>query len=347
MNVSINNSLQQDLCLLTYNGNDIQIPQDGRLNLFMGIGLWSVKDGLSKGLPVDIMQMLLTAAIMRLQIKEAHPEKPSKVILLIADSMAVQEGAEKEKVSQLILLYKKSLEPLLELLKLKNDVEILLSSDLANSSDYEASLASVEESPLLTTLRTEDKAHYAYMRTQIAITYYMHKYRQVGIKIGWICTDSSKLLKVHLTPHYLKQWDELKFDRWCEIVCQDSTMQYLYAKAGLKQSGCHKQISVSEGCPYTAYDKDRRYIIQTQNKQEIKTICPLQKRVASHWNGIASLCSRLIQERAVDSRLLPEDCIKKSNAVLTVYNMLNHWANISVLASSANNSPHSTTCYQA
>lgn len=38
MSVSISNSLQQDLCLLTYKGNDIQIPQNGQLNLFMGNG---------------------------------------------------------------------------------------------------------------------------------------------------------------------------------------------------------------------------------------------------------------------------------------------------------------------
>ncbi len=114
-----------------------------------------------------------------------------------------------------------------------------------------------------------------------------------------------------MSPQSLKHWDELKFDRWCEAICQDSTMQYLYTKAGLKQSGHEKHVSVSEGCPYTAYPRDQRYIVQTQDKKDIKTICPIQKRVATHWKGIAEVCSSLMQAHLVDRTLLPEDCINK------------------------------------
>ena len=60
--------------------------------------------------------------------------------------MAIREGAEKEKVSDLVQLYKKSLEPLLNLLNMR-DAEILLSSDLENSEEYREALESVEESP--------------------------------------------------------------------------------------------------------------------------------------------------------------------------------------------------------
>lgn len=326
MNINISEILTQGLSLLTYNGNKITTPKD-QLNIFMGIGLWSVRDRLSEGLPVDVMLMLLSATIMRSQIREANRGKSSKVIILIADSMAVREGADKEKVSQLVRIYKKSLEALLDLLNIKESSDIILSSELESSKQYEEALESVEDSSIVKQLKIEDETHYAYIRTQTAITRYMNKYGHVGIKVGWICAESSKQLNDRVSPQFLKQWDELKFDRWCGAIFRDSTMQYLYAKAGLKQPGYDKGVSVSEGCPYTAYPGDQRYIVQTQNKRDIKTICPIQKRVATHWKGVAEVCSSLIQAHLVNSALLPEDCIKKSNAIATVYNMLNHLAN--------------------
>lgn len=183
-------------------------------------------------------------------------------------------------------------------------------------------------------LKIEDETHYAYIRTQSAITRYMNKYEHVGIKVGWVCAESSKQLNGRALAQSLKHWDELKFDRWCEEICEDSTMQYLYSKAGLKQPGINKQISVSEGCPYTAYPKDQRYSVQTEDKKDIRTICPVQKKVAAHWRGVAEVCSSLMQAHFVHRSLLPEDCIKKTNAVATVYNMLNHWSNPPVLSRS-------------
>jgi len=333
MNIEIRETLSQGLSLLTYNGNRIVTPKDNHLNIFMGIGLWSVRNGLSEGLPVDVMQMLLSAAIMRSQIIEANQGQSSKIILLIADSMAIREGADKEKTDQIIQIYKKSLEPLLYLLNIKESSEIILSSELESSGAYREVLESVENSPILKQLKEEDKIHYAYIRTQTAITRYMNTHGQAGIKVGWICAESSKQLHGRATAQSLKQWDELKFDRWCEEICEDSKIQYLYAKAGLKQSGHAKSISVSEGCPYTAYALDRRYSINTKGKADIKTICPIQKRVATHWKGIAEVCSTLIQARLAHCALLPEDCIKKNNAIGTVYTMLNHWTNPPVLPS--------------
>lgn len=327
MNINTAEVLSQGLSILTYNGNNIAPLQDHQLNIFMGIGLWSVRDGLSKGLPVDVMQMLLSAALMRSQIMGANQGRSSKVIILIADSMAIREGAEQEKVSLLVRIYKKSLETLLDLLSIKESSEIILSSELESSNPYKEVLKSVKNSQIVRQLKEEDETHYAYIRTQVAITRYMSIHGQAGIKVGWIFAESSKQLQGRATAQSLKPWDELKFDRWCVEICPDSTMQYLYTKAGLKQSGNDKKISVSEGCPYTAYPRDQRYIVRTQDKKDIKTICPIQKRTASHWKDIAELCSNLIKAHLVHRELLSENCIKNSNVIGTVYNMLNHWTN--------------------
>lgn len=325
--MNITETLSQGLSLVTYNGDNITIPRDNQLNIFMGIGLWSARDGLSEGLPIDVMQMLLSATMMRSQILEAHRGKSSKIIVIVADSMAVREGADKEKALQLVQIYKKSLGPLLDLLNIKDSSEIILSSELESYSQYQEVLESIENSRIVKQLKVEDEAHYAYVRTQAAITRYMNTHGHVGIKVGWMRADSSGHLKERGSAQSLKQWDELKFDRWCEEICEDSTMQYVYTKAGLKQSEKGRSVSVSEGCPYTAYSKDQRYIVRTEDQRDIKTICPIQKRVAAHWRGVAEVCLSLVQARLVHCMLLPEECIKTNNAVATVYNMLNHWAN--------------------
>ena len=137
--MNTNAILSQGLSLLTYNGDNMVTPKDNRLNIFIGIGLWSKKEGLSEGLPIDVMQMLLSATIMRAKIMEANPEKSSKVIILIADSMAVREGADRENISQIIKTYKRSLEPLLDMLNIKESSEIVLSSALENFANIKKS----------------------------------------------------------------------------------------------------------------------------------------------------------------------------------------------------------------
>lgn len=332
MSINISKTLTEGLSLLTYNGNKIVTPKDNRLNVYMGIGLWSLRDGLSEGLPVDVMQMLLSAALMRSQIMEEARGRSSKIIILIADSMAIREGADAQKTSQMVQIYKKSLEPLLDLLDIKASSEMVLSSELEGSAGYLESLKAVENSTIIKRLKEEDSVHYAYVRTQTAITRYMNTQGDVGVKVGWICNESSKHLGFRVKAQSLDRWDELKFDLLCEDICAESTMQYLYAKAGLKQSRSDKSINISEGAPYTAYSKDRRYIIQPQGQTNIKSICPIQKRVACQWKGIAELCSKLVQARLAHSSLLPEDCIEKNNAIRTVHNMLNYWANPPLLS---------------
>lgn len=161
-------------------------------------------------------------------------------------------------------------------------------------------------------MEAEDRDHHAYARTQTAITSYMHKHRGVGIKVGWA-----------LKKQCPESWDELKFDRLCSSACPEIGMQYLYAKAGLKHL---EDSNLKEGCPYTAFPQDRRYIVQLAQHKPLESICPLSKGEAARWKGIAEVCSRLIEAGLASQDLLPKNCINKNNAVKTVYKMLNHWS---------------------
>ena len=143
------------------------------------------------------------------------------------------------------------------------------------------------------------------------------------MKVGWLLKSSGEKLNDRSDP---ASWDELKFDRLHQAICPDSTIQSLYARAGMKQ-GRRQDIQIEEGCPYTAYEKDSRYVVQTQNKRDISTICPLQKRVAAQWQGVADVCTRLREMQIVSDRILPDPCIHPTNNVVTVYRMLNHWSN--------------------
>lgn len=321
--MTLNNILSQGLDVITYNSNKIKIPKD-KPHIYMGIGLYSKRDGLSEALPIDVMQMLLPAKMMSLQIKEANLGKPSRVIILIADSMAIREGAKQEQVSKLTEIYKKSLMCLLDLLDMTDDSEIVLSSELEKCTEYQKTFKSIENSEPVRLLKIKDPAHCAYIISQTANTICMNEYRNVGIKVGWIRAESNKQLNSCVSPESLKSWDELSFDLRCGAIRPDLKIQYLYTRAGLNQSRRGKYTNVSEGCPYTAYH-GARYVVRPGDKGNIITTYRLQKRVSKPWRRLAEVCWSLMQENVVSNTLLPKDCIQKNHAIATVYNMLNHW----------------------
>lgn len=331
MNTNETGILSQSLASITYNGSSLNIPQDKKLNIYMGIGLWSARDGLSTNLPVDIMQMLLSAAVLRSQIREANPEKNSKVILLIADSMAVREGADRYKVAQIALVYQKAIAQLLDLLNLQECAEIILSSDLEASDKFRQTHQLIESSDVIRSYTDETSRNY--VCTQTAITHYFHTYRDVGVKVGWIMQSSSQKLKDPVIDEL--PWDELKFDRLHQIICRTSTIQCLYAKAGLKQKRTGQSVEVNEGCPYTAYENDFRMVVQLEKQKEraeaaalpVKSRQAVNKRIAKQWKEVAKVCSALKAMQIVSDRLLPDSCIVKNQDVKTVCNMLDHWSN--------------------
>lgn len=311
--MNINRVNPQDLSLVTYNSSDLKPLKPNHPHIYMGIGLWSLKDGLSEGLPVDVMHMLLAAKLLQ----TINPERSPKVVILLADSMALREGADRGKVEQVSQIYQRSLEPLLRLLQLES--EIVLSSELEQCPQYNETLKRVDQSPLLQRMAVEDRVHHAYVRTQTAITAYMHQHRGVGVKVGWVHSHSIKP-KSSCIP---ESWDELKFDRLCASACPEIKIQCLYAKAGLKHL---VKVNLKEGCPYTAFSTDRRYIVQLTQPKPLKEICLLRRKEARQWKGVAELCSRLMEAGLASQKLLPRGCIRKTHAVATVYNMLNHWS---------------------
>ncbi|MCE2993826.1 MAG: hypothetical protein LW826_06500 [Candidatus Jidaibacter sp.] len=319
--------MSQQLSKATYNGQDIQ-PNLNRPNICMGIGMWSAKDKLSIGLPVDVMQMLLAATILSGQIAETHPGTRPKLIILIADGMAIREGADPAEVKDLVAKYQKCLESLLNLLKMQESSQLLLASQVEGLTEYQTVLDDTKQNSNMQAL-ISDIQHYNYILTQTALISYLEEHEKVGVKVGWLCEGSAKELEHGMTAAALKNWDELKFDRLRSQICCSSTMQYLYTKAGLKQTGNGKNISISEGCPYTAYPNDNRYIMQNSGSNNC-IVKNISKKIAQHWSRVAEVCS-VLSYREIDllpANIIPPDAIKKNNNVATVTNILNYWVNV-------------------
>lgn len=118
LGLEISSLLSRSLTLSTFNGDKLDIEKIIKPNIYMGIGMWSfIKNDLSLALPVDVMQMLMPATILRTLISE-RTHKNSELIILIADSMAVAEGASHTEVNRLTKQYIASLKEMLVLLNM-------------------------------------------------------------------------------------------------------------------------------------------------------------------------------------------------------------------------------------
>jgi hypothetical protein len=310
MNINNNQEiLSRSLVELTYNGEDLMRELRGlRSNIYMGLGLWSKKNGLSQGLPVDVMQMLLPAAVLRQAMLEAHPLCDSRIIILIAESMAIREGANRDQVSKIVELYKKSLERLLEMLNIRQCTEIVLTSSIEQTTDFEAIRTSLEGKKTVKEMRRKDPDHCIYQITQTAMSYYMHLNQNVGIKVGWSLNKAGS-------------WDEPRFDKVYAKIFPESNLKYLYVKAGVKLINADWR----GGCPYTAFKDDSSCIVQIEGDAKIDRSYCDQALVKNHWKGVAKLCSDLATASFVNASILPEDCIREDD-ISTIHRLLNHWA---------------------
>ncbi len=178
---------------LVWNGDEITMPEEGSRNCYMGLGMWSRTSGLSVGLPIDVIHMLVLAKVATRWMGDK-----SKLYILIADGMAISEGADPEEVRKITEIYKRSLQPYIDMLFLK--AKIVCFSDIET-------LIGISES---------------YTARQTAVTKFMKMRKGVGVKIGWKTT----------LPFSEHCWDERRFDK---ITGRD--LQYLYSKAGLKICG--------------------------------------------------------------------------------------------------------------
>lgn len=315
--ISLNNisEISSDLVEMTYNYDQLNLSENSGSNIYMGIGMWSAENQLSLGLPIDVIHMLLAAAGTRNEIISNGMGMSSRVIILIADSMAEDEGANPEDVLRITDIYQKSIKSLLKILNLDEHSEIICSSELVHDSDYQTIISEVsrliDEYDGSEVIQNLQENNIKYVRSQTAINVYMNTCKDVGIKIGWI--------KKPINDNSIIGWDEQRFDQ-IDTELRESKLQYLYSKGGLKK----KMSSIVEGCPYTAYPSEERYLINVGSRVS-KRARKVSKIVKTRWLDTIKICKKWMDLGILYSKFLPENCIVERNDVKTVVNAINHW----------------------
>lgn len=259
---------------VTYEAFEEVLKDSEKPNMFMGVGLWSNRQGLTVGLPMDVLHMLVPVRILQEVAILEHPERPvPKLYVLIADSMAFREIEKKEmsekvdlfrKLEEIKALYMRAMQFLLTALKIDGEVHFL--SKFERSRRYEEISKEVSELPFLSEVSPENVS---YVQGQLASSRFMHEKFDVGVKIGW-----SKIPEKR-SPD---EWDEPRFDAFSKIACP--RLSYIYTKAGLNGLG-------GEAPPYTAFrGKGKRCVLQLEEGVDLE----FPRTKDQRWEKIRSAC---------------------------------------------------------
>ena len=164
------------------------------ISSYFGVGLCNggKQPTLSKGMPIDILSMILVNELI-------SQEK----YILIADTHAKTNGFNDIDISRIVLQYQKALETTLENLGFRN-WQILISSDFDNSKEYKAIFDSFHD-------------HNEYVRRELTDIMWFKQEKEVNLKLGWALKGSKT--------------DEVAFDNKFREVFGNG-MNFLYTTPG-------------------------------------------------------------------------------------------------------------------
>lgn len=269
------------------------------INIFMGIGFISGRDGLSQGLPIDILNMIIVADEVRLKLSPAKPV----IHLLIADHMAYQHlnGEELLLAKNVAKGYQENIVALLRSLSLQDYVNIHLSSEVIEDERFQMILKNLQSKEARDVAKSEDNlavdvlscqkkytaSHRFYFLNQTALVKYFKEVFQCHIKIGW--SKGSTYKTILCSEHY----DEPHFDRFYQQVYVND-LSFVYV-----DSGHNLQNDASE-VPYCAPKKGNQHLRilfgQRDNVLTINPKSPLTRNIPVYYEY-------LTQSKAIDCSL--------------------------------------------
>lgn len=207
-------------------------------NVYMGIGVWSKMHGLSKGLPICFLNLLIRAD------KERNKLGSGKIFILIADSLALDSRSDHIEVTpddihERVEQYIQIIESLCAELLIEN-VEIERASKINETEAYQK-IEKELKILLLETLRMEhgDTTTSEYILHQTALSKYYATLKNCAFKIGWRYTSE-------------KSFDEPWFDKYCKRI--GLPIDFVYAEAGIGIDIRQKQKQPRYCVPYSAAD---------------------------------------------------------------------------------------------
>jgi len=163
--------------------DSVTLPNDS--SIYFGTGICSYKD-LSKGTPLDILSMILTAASLRKKFGFRT------IFHNIADSHALTNNFSKESVEAMTEHYEDTVKKVKKALNIEN-YEVLRASAFNEDDEYKEILQMIENKPELATL-------HSYARQEMADIEFFRR-KGAMLKIGWTMSIPSS------------QFDESFYDR--------------------------------------------------------------------------------------------------------------------------------------
>lgn len=245
------------------------------INVFIGTGLWSNKYELTVGLPIDILNMIITAQLLRRQIEKNIGNK-SGLIILIADHLAIESGADINEVNNRVEQNLIILNCILKKLGI-NEFKIVLSSAVVKEPEYQEIYKSLINNFHIKQLENKNRN---YAITQTAIGRYMQIFCMALIKISW----------AHKFQKKSDKFDELWFDQIYINIFGPGQVNFIYTKAGIafqKENGGTR-------VPYTHTpikdkEKDMRVLFyDPKNKMVINAVDmkKMTKTAITHYRNI-------------------------------------------------------------
>ena len=212
--------------------------EEGKLNVFVGFGLWSKSHGLSAGLPVDILTMLITADRLRNQIS---PETGC-IYVYIADHLALESREDQPDIGINDILARRDetiriVHEVCEWLKIKNVV--IEDSRALEHSAYPQILHEVESrqsSPCIQEANL-DKTTENYVLKQTALIAFYQQEKNCAIKVSWcfnkdqITHDSRQIINDGIKNN---SYDELWFDAYyTQLLEENYAIGFVYTQSGI------------------------------------------------------------------------------------------------------------------
>lgn len=228
--------------------------------VFVGLGLAS-RTGLSRGLPLDALGMLLTAERVRRDIAAR------RLVVLIADLHARCNGFSEFEVSARADEYVELLHRIRARLGF-GEMQVVRAKELADDPLYRQVLAEVKS-------RAPDDEH-AYFKHEVADIGYFHRSEGGVVKVGWALDQQND---------GLANRDERVFDRKHDAWLGRG-VPFLYCKAGRRFDDCKPKAS-----PYLFDQDDRRLLLRSD-------VCP-SEAVLHLQQGVSPSTKRAARKQLV------------------------------------------------
>lgn len=241
----------------------------GKKNVFMGVGVWSNKYGLSKGLPICVLSMLLMAHQLRQQL---NPEKPGLIHVLLADSLALESMSAHPDINRDMIIarceeYHDRLQEVCRKLKI-DGVRFIRSSDIVTHSSYLEIERDIKESQayVLHVLNNRElqPSHQNYILKQTALVAYYASIKNCALKISW-CQDETSISKGLMSKAFDEPWFDAHYDL---LLPRAHPIGFVYTHSGIQLNPEQSTTCV----PYcAANDHDTRLFLgDTLDQVQIK-----------------------------------------------------------------------------